>query len=419
MGRPPAISSSPEMTRVAVLCILLFVLVSGPARAAGDCLAFELFRDGLSALPETQRPEAIDRYLDCVKRNGHPLVEAGTSEKHYRVTFLFRGEAKTLTLPGDMNGWNRTSDVLARIDGTDLYFRSYEFPAAVRLDYKFFRDGREWLLDPLNPRTMIGGYGPNSHFWLPGYVPPEGVAPIDGVPSGKVERFPFRSEVLGNRRLLHVYLPPGYEEHPDTRFPVLYLLDGEDFLTLGAVAPLMNWGIHTGRLAKAILVMVPPVKRDDEYEEKFSRFEKFVLKELVPAIDGKYRTVATAGSRGVMGVSLGGYAALNLAARNPKVFGRCGAQSTGNRDPRNLDKLLRRLERLPVDSVVFHVDTGLYDLKGNGWSLLDVTRRLRAVLEKKRLRLQYKEVPEGHSWGNWRARFVSAAGFFWPPSGGD
>lgn len=404
--------------RKTLIGTLLLLTLTAPHLAnaegsAGACVPFEIFRESLPALPDSQRGKAVDQYVDCVKRAGHPIIRP-KDDGSYRVTFLFRGEASTLTLPSDMSGWNRTSDSLTRIEGTDLSYRSYDLPAAARLDYKFFRDGREWILDPLNPRTMLGGYGPNSHFWTPGYVPPEGIDPDPGIPHGKVERFPFPSKQLGNRRLLHVYLPPGYEAHPETRYPVLFLLDGEDYLTLGAAPNLMDWGLHKGLLSPAILVMAPPVKRDEEYDEKFSRFEKFVLMELVSMIDQKYRTRPDAGSRGVMGVSLSGYAALNLAARNPGVFGRCGAQSTGA-NPGRFEKLLKRLARLGPERVAFHVDIGLYDLKGPGWSLLETNRRIRTTLETRNVRLQYREVPEGHSWGSWRARFIEALAFFWPP----
>ena len=62
----------------------------------------------------------------------------------------------------------------------------------------------------------------------------------------KQERFPSR--FLRNQRDLIIYLPPGYNEKPDRRFPVLYLHDGQNLFD-GATAfiPGMDW--HVGQTA--------------------------------------------------------------------------------------------------------------------------------------------------------------------------
>ncbi|HEV8325391.1 MAG TPA: alpha/beta hydrolase-fold protein, partial [Myxococcota bacterium] len=57
------------------------------------------------------------------------------------------------------------------------------------------------------------------------------------------------------------------------------------------------------------------------------RYETHVVKELVPFIDGRYRTRRGAASRGVVGKSSGGYGALVLGMRHPDVFGVVGCNS--------------------------------------------------------------------------------------------
>jgi S-formylglutathione hydrolase FrmB len=51
------------------------------------------------------------------------------------------------------------------------------------------------------------------------------------------------------------------------------------------------------------------------------------MRELVPAIDHKYRTIATRATRGISGVSMGGYGALHLGMRHSGVFGSASAHS--------------------------------------------------------------------------------------------
>ncbi len=57
------------------------------------------------------------------------------------------------------------------------------------------------------------------------------------------------------------------------------------------------------------------------------RYEDFFIKEFIPAIDGKYRTIARREARGISGVSMGGYGSLHLGMRHPDVFGSASAHS--------------------------------------------------------------------------------------------
>jgi S-formylglutathione hydrolase FrmB len=130
-----------------------------------------------------------------------------------------------------------------------------------------------------------------------------------------------------------VYLPPSYEKAPKKRYPVLYLLHGigdTDEMWMdkkGAYAnikDLMDRGIAEGRFGEMLVVM------PDERTQWFGSFytnsawtgnwEDFTAKDLVTAIDGKYRTLARAGSRGIAGHSMGGYGAITLGMKHPEVF---------------------------------------------------------------------------------------------------
>jgi enterochelin esterase family protein len=51
------------------------------------------------------------------------------------------------------------------------------------------------------------------------------------------------------------------------------------------------------------------------------RYEDYMVKEIVPFVDSKFRTIPKANSRCIIGKSSGGYGAMWLAMRNPKVFG--------------------------------------------------------------------------------------------------
>jgi S-formylglutathione hydrolase FrmB len=57
------------------------------------------------------------------------------------------------------------------------------------------------------------------------------------------------------------------------------------------------------------------------------RYEDFFLREFLPQIEKRYRTQAGRTSRGIAGISMGGYGALHLAFRHPELFGSLGAHS--------------------------------------------------------------------------------------------
>lgn len=138
-----------------------------------------------------------------------------------------------------------------------------------------------------------------------------------------------------------VYLPPGYADQVDRRYPVLYLLHGiegtyEDWTKPGyggfRIQDAMDSLIAFGRI-RAMIVVVPTGK-GRRYTGSFyvnsptqGNWEDCVTRDLVGAIDAKYRTLADPSSRGIAGHSMGGFGAIHLGMRHPDVFGAVYAMS--------------------------------------------------------------------------------------------
>ncbi len=150
----------------------------------------------------------------------------------------------------------------------------------------------------------------------------------------------FSSELLQNNplgdppaRRVPVYLPPGYEEG-ETRYPVVYLLAG--FTGRGVmllndspfdenIQERLDRLIAAGEVQPMIIVMPDCFTRygGSQYlnSSATGSYEDYLIGELIPFIDRRYRTRAEAGYRAVAGKSSGGYGALVLAMRHPDVFG--------------------------------------------------------------------------------------------------
>lgn len=157
----------------------------------------------------------------------------------------------------------------------------------------------------------------------------------------------FPSRFLRNQRDLIVYLPPGYDDQPDRRFPVLYLHDGQNLFD-GATSfiPGMDW--HVGHTADQLIQerRVEPLiivgiynagkQRLGEYTPtrmprlgggRANRYAKFLLDEVQPFVKRQYRVREEAENTGIGGSSLGGLVSLYLGLRQPQIFGKIAALS--------------------------------------------------------------------------------------------
>jgi predicted alpha/beta superfamily hydrolase len=151
----------------------------------------------------------------------------------------------------------------------------------------------------------------------------------------------FRSRFLRNQRDLIVYLPPGYDDQPGRRFPVLYLHDGQNLFD-GATSfiPGMDWHvgqtadqcIGSGAVEPLIIVGMYNTKaRIREYTPthvprlgggRADRYAKFLIEEVKPFIEREYRTLSGPEKTGI-----GGLVSLYLGLRIPEAFGKIAAIS--------------------------------------------------------------------------------------------
>lgn len=163
------------------------------------------------------------------------------------------------------------------------------------------------------------------------------------------------SQSLGARKTLRVYLPPSYASVPSRRYRTLFYLHGltggeNDWLNAGHLDATMDSLIARGG-AEAIVVMPDgddgwwttanmfadtPSCREEATRKKepqatycvpWLHYDDYVARDLVAYVDRHYRTIAAAASRGVGGLSMGGYGAVTLALAYPDVFSAAASHS--------------------------------------------------------------------------------------------
>ena len=158
----------------------------------------------------------------------------------------------------------------------------------------------------------------------------------------------FHSSALPEDRDIVVYLPPGYEEHPKRRHPVLYLQDGQNVFD-GDTSFIrgQEWGvddsaerlIRAGEIKPLIIVAISNagVHRIEEYTPTRDRnlqrggkaylYGRMLIRDLKPFIDATYRTLPERRHTGLGGSSLGGLVTLYLGLRHADVFGKLAVLS--------------------------------------------------------------------------------------------
>jgi enterochelin esterase-like enzyme len=154
----------------------------------------------------------------------------------------------------------------------------------------------------------------------------------------EVERLPpFESRILGETRTIDVFLPRGYAAQTGSSYPAMYVNDGQDMATVdlpgildslqqaGAMAPVLVVAIHaTDRVIDYGTAGIPNAQG---LGGRAGRYQKFVLEELMPAIEARYRVARGRATTALMGWSLGGLSAFDLAWLHPDRVGTVGVFS--------------------------------------------------------------------------------------------
>jgi len=204
-----------------------------------------------------------------------------------------------------------------------------------------------------------------------------------------------------------VYLPAGYDESGNRRYPTAYFGDGSEYVSNVPVPRILDYTIARGSVRPLIAVFIEPIPRNEEYRMN-DEYRRFLVEELVPSIDNRYRTIASAEARAVLGGSRGGLAAADVAYFHADTFGACGAIAPAA-SPMNLVDVVAQGEVKPVR---FFVLVGLYDLdwRPDGIALYD-------ALRSNGYDVEFLEIPEGHSWNAWKSHIDDVLTFLFPAEG--
>jgi S-formylglutathione hydrolase FrmB len=142
----------------------------------------------------------------------------------------------------------------------------------------------------------------------------------------------MHSAILGRQVAYCAILPPSYDAQSTRRYPVLYFLHGlgenEQILIAAGGLSLVEELWEQKQLGEFLIVT--PAAGSSFYinsRDGRTRYEDFMVQEFLPFIEKHYRARTGRASRGISGVSMGGYGALHLAFRHPDLFGSVATHS--------------------------------------------------------------------------------------------
>ena len=226
------------------------------------------------------------------------------------------------------------------------------------------------------------------------------------VPRGEVRMVYYDSITTGRTRRCLVYTPPGYDNSPDLRYPVLYLQHGAGesevaWLQQGKVNFIMDNLIHEGLALPMLIVMDNGYAASPEAVNWYmppyqaSRFEKLLIDELIPLIESRFRAQTVPGARAIAGLSMGGQQAAMAVLRNAGTFTHLGMFSAGLPSTGVLNSTIA--SRLNQEMHLIWVGTGLQDEFLDSYILV-----ARNGLLNQGIVHEYVAMDGTHEWQVWR-----------------
>jgi putative tributyrin esterase len=246
------------------------------------------------------------------------------------------------------------------------------------------------------------------------------------------EDFELKSALLGRMIGYQILYPVRYEypENRGKRFPVVYLLHGVSGHST-------NWLEKTkiALYAKHYDLFIVMVEGGDGWYTDSAtvpsdKYESYILRELIPDVEKRFRVSTQREGRAIAGLSMGGYGAIKFGLKHPEMFamaasmsGAFGAASwtekelkdqgvirdsvlqtfgspeSPTRATNDIAKLAREAAAKKITPIPYlYLDCGTEDF------LFSESRELARLLVELKIPHEYRQLPGSHSWTYWDAQ---------------
>jgi len=194
---------------------------------------------------------------------------------------------------------------------------------------------------------------------------------------GSVQQHQLISDFLPDPLNFRVYLPPCYDDQPDQKYSVLYLMHGqtynEDQWDRLGVDETADQLIASGEIPPLVIVM--PGEQDQTTPPPENPYGDAIVKDLLPLINDTYRVIDNRTYRAIGGLSRGGNWAIHLGLVHWELFSILGAHSTPSFVTEGSARIREYLQAIPDEKLPrIYMDAG----ENDGW--ISYTYKLEAVL---------------------------------------
>ncbi|MGI8638685.1 MAG: alpha/beta hydrolase [Pyrinomonadaceae bacterium] len=250
------------------------------------------------------------------------------------------------------------------------------------------------------------------------------------------------SKLMAREMPYRVILPVNYQSSNEkTFYPVLYLLHG-------LTGHYDNWADKTKLTdygAKYNYIIVMPEGDNGWYTDSATvpndKYESYIIKELIPEIERKYRAKTTRENRAVAGLSMGGYGSIKFGLKYTEMFSLVGSFSGAlgagtwtektlgtkgavaasilsvfgieDSQTRQTNDVFKLIREMPVEKIkklpFIYLDCGTEDF------LYQNNRDFVSLLQEKKVPHEFRELPGGHNWVFWDSQiqeFLELSGKF-------
>jgi len=231
----------------------------------------------------------------------------------------------------------------------------------------------------------------------------------------------FHSAALSREMQYRVVLPAKLTA--GQKIPVVYLLHG-------AGGGFRDWSNYSdvARYAESGVLLVMPEGNSSYYinavDPPADRYEDFIVNDLISDVESRFPVATGRSSRAVVGVSMGGFGAVNLALRHPDLFVFAGGLSSALDVPRRAFTI-KRLQQSRHFEAIFGPSGSearrgndpfmllqkadpaatpyLFLTCGEQEGLLPTNREFAALLAQRHFRYEFHTARGGHDWNQWNS----------------
>ncbi len=235
------------------------------------------------------------------------------------------------------------------------------------------------------------------------------------------------SKLMGREMPFRVIVPMGYSDAANSakRYPVIFLLHGltGSHRNWTDLAKLTEYAKVSGA------IIVTPEGENGWYTDgatnEKDKYESYIIKEVIPEIDKRFRTIADRKNRVIAGLSMGGYGAVKFGLKYPEMFSLVGsfsgalgaarlsvterspasmrslnvifgAADSETRQNNDIFKKIREITPEKIKPLPFlYIDCGTEDF------LFQNNREFIDLLIEKKVPHEYRQLPGGHNWPYW------------------